>query len=631
MNKIKDKLYEDYMDDLDGNDENNQSLADKLVLPHDKFAFDMRVPTNATYGIKFAIKEAYMYLFNSGVRDFYVESEINIDYRDWGEKPEEKHYDHIEYTNLKELFSTDRIKIGNYMKYDYSLSISKLFSSYLTWGLLQDRDYDPYVAEKCYIYRPKRVIYSLPQHLENKKDNWRVFLPLNYKDFTSRTVNIKAFGKNGAIMLFENESPIQIQGVDTLETDAGVKLTIGDGGLFSMPMQNLVNVEYSHEYGSCQDRLSVANTPAGLYYMSQNQGKIFQVTSEGLREISMEDLKWWFFRYLPYQLTQHPTAFLDTSDDTHKKQIPFDLLDNPVAGIGCQTIYDNINQIVYFCKKDWVIRDDIGFTISYLHDDLFLINELNYQVTLGDPRYFRPASWTVSWDPKASQGRGSWISYHDWHPDLTLPTKHTFMTTKDNGMWIHADRCDSYCNFYGIDYPFEVEFALQSEGDVNTLRSVLYLMETYIYDDNCYDRFHDLDFNFDEAIIHNSEQCSGLLKLNLSPKNNAPALINYPHVNFADIDILYSKEEQKYRFNQFWDITADRGEYNPIAQRTIFLTEPNGYIRNLNPANLNYTKNSLERKKFRHYKTNVLLRRKHSGNRNMIISVAVQSQLNSPR
>jgi hypothetical protein len=156
-------------------------------------------------------------------------------------------------------------------------------------------------------------------------------------------------------------------------------------------------------------------------------------------------------------------------------------------------------------------------------------------------------------------------------------------------------------------------------------------METYIYDDNCYDRFHDLDFNFDEAIIHNSEQCSGLLKLNLSPKNNAPALINYPHVNFADIDILYSKEEQKYRFNQFWDITADRGEYNPIAQRTIFLTEPNGYIRNLNPANLNYTKNSLERKKFRHYKTNVLLRRKHSGNRNMIISVAVQSQLNSPR
>jgi len=115
------------------------------------------------------------------------------------------------------------------------------------------------------------------------------------------------------------------------------------------------------------------------------------------------------------------------------------------------------------------------------------------------------------------------------------------------------------------------------------------------------------------------------------PKNNAPEIVTYPKVNFNNIDILYSKVEQKYRFNQFWDITADRGEFNSTATRTIFNTEANGYIRNLNENNLNYNKSQLQRKKFRHYKNTILLRRKRSGDRNMIVNTAVKMNLKSPR
>ncbi len=102
-------------------------------------------------------------------------------------------------------------------------------------------------------------------------------------------------------------------------------------------------------------------------------------------------------------------------------------------------------------------------------------------------------------------------------------------------------------------------------------------------------------------------------------------------MNFDTIDILYSKVEQKYRFNQFWDITDDRGEFNPAAERMIWNTQPNGYIRDLNPNNLNYNKFQLERKKFRHYKNTVLLRRKVCGNRNIVVSIANNKNLYSPR
>jgi hypothetical protein len=151
-------------------------------------------------------------------------------------------------------------------------------------------------------------------------------------------------------------------------------------------------------------------------------------------------------------------------------------------------------------------------------------------------------------------------------------------------------------------------------------------MEAYLYKGalphDCGDRFHDLDWNFDEAIIYNTEQVSGLLKFNLTPKNDVPLITQYPIVGANDIEILYSKEEQKYRFNQFWDITYDRGEFNPGISNSIYLTQLNGYIRDLNTQNLNYNKNALQRKKFRHYWNKVVLRKNVSGDRKMILKLA---------
>ena len=94
--------------------------------------------------------------------------------------------------------------------------------------------------------------------------------------------------------------------------------------------------------------------------------------------------------------------------------------------------------------------------------------------------------------------------------------------------------------------------------------------------------------------------------------------------------ILFSKEENKYRFNQFWDITNDRGEFTP-TQEYIWITEPNGYIKNLNPLNLDYNKPLFQRKKFRHYSNFIHLRKEVSGNTNMILKIVNTKKTYSPR
>ena len=990
----------------------------------------------------FAMRYAYMYSHSNGILDFFVESEINLAQRDWEDTAAKRIYDIYEYNDLTELFHAQIQKIDNFYKYDESLSPSKLTSQITSFGQVQPRYYDPYVAANCYVSRPKRLIYSLQAQHESKKDFWRVFLNFNYKDFKNKVSIIKPINKSGAIVFFPYLSPQMFQGLDTLKTGSDTKITIGDGGLFSQPFQNITNSDLSNEYGSCESLRGVMNTPAGLFYISQAQGKIFHYAGQGLDPISNKGMKWWFNKYLPSQLIkQYPE--LEYSK----------LSDNAVAGVGCQSIYDPNNDIAYFMKKDYRVKSEWVNTITYSVSSGFILESIlgKIPITLGDPIYFDDASWTISYDPKAK----AWISFHDWHPEFSIPSINHFFTTKtistdvpqcppgynfnpSNGLceqaenttvgatidvnelvatvtggftdckldiviamdwsgsteypngswpedlncvtgsidggsvvnaalgqlvwlhqfmdnpaisqemtagnlqigfqgwassalrwmqpgnismshtvtasevcnwyvsawatstggnstnmvaaigtssptagqgglaqlndkanstlgdrtadsnfkqilivvtdgtdadeplesnvqkfqssgipegsgqaentgqwaldnlgsstkqeiygvfcgtqsnvpantealnnatnttynlvtqtpgpnqftmlatdsnqldetaaavagavcsapiactcapgytpvyvnfatnlytestgicsyerppvcrqitcscpastipdsittvtgtcpdsspgifaigdpnwvnpdprlcnyfyydsvpanydigslWRHNARCDSYANYYNVQYPWEIELVANTGQTVNTVRSMEYQMEAYVYkNDPGYlcgdDKWEDLNFNFDQSIIYNNEQVSGILQLTPTPFNNPILELTYPIINLNSIDILCSKVEQKYRFNQFWDITNDRGEFadpaGVVTQQSIWNTEVNGYIKNLNPINLNYLKSPLQHKKFRNYFTNVILRRMNSGNRNMLLRLNNTKLLTSLR
>ena len=129
--------------------------------------------------------------------------------------------------------------------------------------------------------------------------------------------------------------------------------------------------------------------------------------------------------------------------------------------------------------------------------------------------------------------------------------------------------------------------------------------------------------------------------------------LQYPKLgaNLASYDILFSKEEQKYRFNQFWDITKDRDEFpinsnypptGPLipgttilqgnyASENTWVTGPDGYTRVLNPNNMDYNKSELQRKKFRHYLNFLNLKRNQCNDINMIFKFSNYKTLNSFR
>jgi hypothetical protein len=544
------------------------------------------------------------------------------------------------------MFRMDKLTAteGNFYIYDQSLSINRLTNRFTSFGFIQSVFYDPNVSELCYTYLPNTITYSLPTTANTAIDYWYMFLPFNRKNFIGQISSVKNFAKTGAFVTFKNESPIVFQGVDTLEMDgSGTKVIIGDGGLFAREPQNIVVADQPYMYGSSQGRLSVISTPAGMYYISQDQGKIFAY-GEGLEEINQAGMKWWFDEFLPSRLLRDFPQFPYT--------------DNAVAGISTQAIYDNANSVLYFCKKDYRLKqfDRYGNLIkpqvTYVNtgkDSYFLYTPIAedgkllpaVKLPLGDPLIFEDASWTISYDPKSK----FWISFHDWHPNLLMPTKESFISIVKNELWQHYYSCNDYCNFYGDQYPFEVEFPVTTGQTVTTLKSIEYILECYRRDTiNCMDQFHVLDYNFDQAVIYNSEQISGYLNLNIFPKNNITLSLDYPRLNQSNLssfDILFSKEEQKYRVNQFWDITKDRGEFplgsgypptGPLIPNTtvllgnypqelLWITESNGYKKSINPNAVNYDKAQMQRKKFRHMVNFINLSKQDSRNTNMILKL----------
>ena len=207
----------------------------------------------------------------------------------------------------------------------------------------------------------------------------------------------------------------------------------------------------------------------------------------------------------------------------------------------------------------------------------------------------------------------NYFSYDSVSPNFTV-----------GGFWRHNYRCDSFVNYYNKDYPWEIDLISNTGQSVNTVRSFEYQLETYVYKgDPQYnmcggDKWEDLDYNFDAAIVYNNDQTSGLLVLNNAAYNDPWGNLQYPSIGANNINIEVSKVEHKFRFNQFWDVTNDRGEFTN-AEQSIFNTDCNGYIRPLNPINLNYQKSPTQRKKFRHYSNHVILRRNVSQNRKMLL------------
>jgi hypothetical protein len=162
-------------------------------------------------------------------------------------------------------------------------------------------------------------------------------------------------------------------------------------------------------YTGTQQMFSCALLPDGYFWVDSQQGKIFLFASEQPKEISMQG----FFNFFADNLKQYNAI---NSDNTFNYD-------------GVTVAYDNrYKRILATFKQN--------------------ANTPNY-------KYF-----TMSYSSYANQGKGAWVSFHDYDPDYMFSTRKNVISFKDGKLYIHNNPTnrglyydDNKASSY-IDVPF---------------------------------------------------------------------------------------------------------------------------------------------------------------------------------
>ena len=156
-------------------------------------------------------------------------------------------------------------------------------------------------------------------------------------------------------------------------------------------------------------------------------------------------------------------------------------------------------------------------------------------------------------------------------------------------IWRHLTNIQLYNSFYGNTHPYVIEYPFAYQFQDEILQNVKDYTKAYEYlpiPDGVFNYNTKVETNnkwFNQAIIYNSQQNSGLLNLVTKPLNNLKAYNSYPIYNQDSKTIIYTKSDNFYQYNTFWNVQIN-------SQLPAFNTtcESLSVDKTLNQSNMNY-------------------------------------------
>lgn len=466
------------------------------------------------------------YLFAYGIPYFFVESAVNVDYRQATNDKEGNFYPNVGEGIPDAWMQESNVSIINDNNYTYNKTYSKQNTEVPTTHLKEN--YDP--TKPCTTEFPNRIIYSQKSNLEETKNNWLIYRPISYFDFPKNYGSVTAIDgleDRKLLVRFENKS-LLYNVYQTSDTSTGT-LYMGNPNFFSQPPLDFAETDTG--YNGSQHKF-LLRTEYGHITVDSHRGQIFLYRGNKIEDISSHGMEKWFSENLPFRM---------------KNYFPDINIDNAFKDIGLTGVYDALYKRIIITKRDYL---PLVSGIYYSEGDLYLDNQI---VNLDDPTYFCNISWTVSYSLLTQ----SWISFHSYIPNYYIQHAGYFETNNLNKTYSH-NKSFTFQNYYGIVEPYILEYPkndipndqiLSTVSDNTTIlkystHEVFYEVETGVY--------------FNKAVIYNNYQCTGQLNLVFKPENSLSAYFNYPKFNPTSKDILVSKRDNIFSFNTFWDIVSNK-------------------------------------------------------------------------
>lgn len=131
-------------------------------------------------------------------------------------------------------------------------------------------------------------------------------------------------------------------------------------------------------------------------------------------------------------------------------------------------------------------------------------------------------------------------------------------------LWSHLTNPLLYNNFYGCIHPYVIEYPFAYQYYDEIVQNVKDYTKAYTYLPAINHRFdanrriQTDDKYFNKSILYNDQQSTGVLELFAKPLNNMKEYLLYPKFNLSSKSITFTKSDNFYQFNTFWNIVKDK-------------------------------------------------------------------------
>jgi len=259
---------------------------------------------------------------------------------------------------------------------------------------------------------PTRVIRSQKSDPGSSSDFFRTFLENDFKDFGYNRGDLVKINKYANNLLLHMERAIMItRGREELST-GDFRAFLGAGNIFAVEPNELLMSEDGT--GGLQNQHHSLLTEEGYFFVDQEEGSIYSLTSNGLANISDIGMRNEFEKILPWDLKTYSNDFN-----------PY-VLDKRYFTITLG--YDKEHSRIFFSKKeltptqyfiDLYNAGSIEFSEnSFVHKNATVYNSdgiastQNINIPYTANQYFKNKDVTLSYVPQLN----AWVSYHSYTP-----------------------------------------------------------------------------------------------------------------------------------------------------------------------------------------------------------------------
>ena len=387
-------------------------------------------------------------------------------------------------------------------------------------------------CSECMEEFPHRIIYSEKSFNEELSDNYKKFLPNNFKDMPSDTGEINNMFYQGGELYIHTRDAIYKQARSTREfVKDNIVTFVGSGNFFELPAVKLLEGTSGNSAGITY-KFSSTQYPGGYFFMS-TEGVPYTIESAKLKDLSMLGLNKFFKG--------------DTIINTNLTQ------DNPASKKG------------------------VGYISTF---DPKLLRLILTKVDRGN-------SWTLAYSLKDNK----WLSFMSYIPNNYLTVGNDFYSYDiyqgKGRLWKHAST-NSNLRFYGEVHPHELELTFPTRtgelGESSILEGVIFKTDYLKYNSTVDQYFKEPNKTFNKMLVYNSYQSTGIMNLILKNADVQKKNLLLSRVKNVDTETpKVSLIDNRYAFNAIRDNRIDYNIPIFVGNKTekIAFTNSNKYIKDV--------------------------------------------------